>query len=181
MSRTIALGALALFMALVLTGCQAQCPAPTPETPPSPEAAAKESPPIDVGGAVNLSDLQAMTLYENLVYGFNMSYPEGWVAQEPDPNQQGIVTGFLAPGEDMSNTETYMFVQVESLPAGQKVSLDQYTQASMQILKKVAPQIKILNESGIFLGKLPGHAIVYNLESDGRSFRVLKAWTVAND
>jgi len=92
-----------------------------------------------------------MTLYENLANGFKISYPEGWFVQEPGPHPQGIVAGFLAPGEDMDNPEIYMFVQVENLPAGQRVSLDQYTQASMQVLNKEAPQLKILTESGITL------------------------------
>jgi len=138
---------------LSLTGCQAQCPIPSsaPEPSPSEQTAAKDSQPIDVSGAVKLSDLQAMTLYENLANGFKISYPEGWFVQEPGPNPQGIVAGFLAPGEDMDNPEIYMFVQVENLPAGQRVSLDQYTQASMQVLNKEAPQLKILTESGITL------------------------------
>jgi hypothetical protein len=183
MSRTILLGALTLFMALALTGCQAQCPVPLPASEPAPaeQTAAKDNQSIEIGGAVNLSLLRAMALYENLAYGFNISYPEEWTAQEPDPNQEGIVAGFLAPGEDMNSPEIYMFVQVESLPAEQKVSLDQYTQALMQVLKKDAPQIKILTDEGTTLGNLPGHAIVYNIESAGRSFRVLKAWAVAND
>jgi hypothetical protein len=91
------------------------------------------------------------------------------------------VAGFLAPGEDMEIPEIYMLVQVDDLQAGQKVSLDQYTQALMEALNEEASQIKILTESGITLGNLPGHAIVYNLESDGVSFRVLKAWAVAGD
>jgi hypothetical protein len=181
MSRTIVLGALALFMALALTGCQAQCPVPSPASEPAEQTAAKESPPKDIGGAVNLSDLRAMALYENLANGFNISYPEEWIAKEPEANQQGIVAGFLAPGEDVNSPEIYMFVQVESLPAGQKVSLDQYTQALMQILKKDASQIKILTDDGITLGNLSSHAIVYNIESDRRSFRVIKTWTLAND
>jgi len=110
MSRTIPLGALALFMALALTGCQAQCPVPAPASEPTPaeQTAVNESPPIDVGGAVNLSDLRAMALYENLAYGVNISYPEEWIAQEPDPNDLGIVVGFLAPGEDPNNPQDYL-------------------------------------------------------------------------
>jgi hypothetical protein len=183
MSKTIAFAGLALLVILALTGCQAQCPVPSSasESAPSEQTAANESQPIDVGAAVKLSDLKAMTLYENLANGFNISYPEGWIVLEPDTNPEGIVAGFLAPGEDMEIPEIYMLVQVDDLQAGQKVSLDQYTQASMEALNEEASQIKILTESGITLGNLPGHAIVYNLESDGVSFRVLKAWAVAGD
>ena len=77
-----------------------------------------QSEPVDTTGALSLSDLVEMELYENSQYGFQLSYPADWTGIEPDANDEGVVAGFLAPGEDMDNPVIYLLVQIEALPSG---------------------------------------------------------------
>lgn len=122
-----------------------------------------------------------MQLYENTQYVFGMSYPINWIAQELDANDQGIVVGFLAPGENVNSTTIYLVVQIEMLPSGQKTTLEQYGQGVQRNLKATMPDLKILTEGDILIGGQPGHSIVYNLASQDVTFKVLKAWTLRGE
>ncbi len=144
----------------------------------SANAQSPQNEPLNTSGAVGLSNMNEMQLYENAQYSFGMSHPTNWIAQEPDPNDQGIVVGFLAPGEDVNSPATYLFIQIEKLPSGKKITLEQYGQAMQKNLKAAMPDLKILTEGDISIGGQPGHAIVYNLASQDGTFRVLKAWTL---
>ena len=57
-----------------------------------------QSEPLDTSGALDLSDLDEWLFYENYDYGFELIYPADWIEQEVEPNDQGIIVGFLAPG-----------------------------------------------------------------------------------
>ena len=69
-------------------------------------------------------------------------------------------------------------MQIEKLPVGQIISLEQYSQAVLNSLKTALPDLNILTESDISIGGQPGHAVVYNLVSEGSTYRVLKAWVI---
>ena len=170
-----------MALALSLSGCYAQsCPAPeTLESAAEIYDSQNES--LDTSGALSLSDMKEMQLYENAEYSFSISYPTGWTAEEPDPNELGIVAGFLAPGDNIDNPQNYVMLQIEELPAGMNLTLAQYGQAALSSLKAALPDLHIEAESDISMGEQTGHAIVYNLESDGAEYRVLKAWTVHGD
>jgi hypothetical protein len=45
--------------------------------------------PLDTSGALRLSNMNEMQLYENAQFGFQMSYPVNWISMEPDENDQG--------------------------------------------------------------------------------------------
>ncbi len=137
--------------------------------------------PVDTTGAVGLADMNELYQYENSEYDFSVTYPSSWMAEDADENDMGIVAGFLAPGDDMDNPSTYVTMQVEALPAGMNLTLEQYGQAAMSSLKEALPDLQILEESDIAIGQKVGHAIVYDLNSDGIDFKVLKAWMVEGD
>lgn len=136
---------------------------------------------VDTTGAVGLADMNELYQYENLEYDFTVTYPSRWMAEDADENDMGIVAGFLAPGDDMDNPSTYVTMQVEALPAGMNLTLEQYGQAALSSLKEALPDLQILEESDIAIGEKVGHAIVYDLNSDGMDFKVLKAWMVEGD
>ena len=136
---------------------------------------------VDTTGAVGLADMNELYQYENSEYDFSVTYPSSWMAEDADENDMGIVAGFLAPGDDMDNPSTYVTMQVEALPAGMNLTLEQYGQAAMSSLKESLPDLQILEESDIAIGQKVGHAIVYDLNSDGIDFKVLKAWMVEGD
>ena len=136
---------------------------------------------MDTAGAVGLADMNELYQYENSEYDFSVTYPSSWMAEDADENDMGIVAGFLAPGDDMDNPSTYVTMQVEALPAGMNLTLEQYGQAALSSLKEAMPDLQILEESDIAIGEKVGHAIVYDLNSDGMDFKVLKAWMVDGD
>jgi hypothetical protein len=169
MVRIILVGLLALLaLALSLSGC---CAEPSP----APESQATSS------GALSLSDMAEKLLYENSENGISITYPSGWLVVEPDANDEGIVAGFLAPDQDVNDPAVYILLQIEEMPAGQEITLEQYGQAALSNLLAAKPNLQVLTESDIPVGGQPGHAIVYELDSEGESYRVLKAWSVQGD
>ncbi|MDQ1312831.1 MAG: hypothetical protein QG605_1370, partial [Euryarchaeota archaeon] len=62
-----------------------------------------QSEPLNTSGALALSGLDEWMLYENYDYGFELIYPADWIEQEAEANDQGMIVGFLAPGEDVDN------------------------------------------------------------------------------
>ncbi|MGV8088686.1 MAG: PsbP-related protein [Methanothrix sp.] len=139
-----------------------------------------QSEPLNTSGALALSDLDEWLYYENFDYGLELYYPADWIEQEAEPNDQGMIVGFLAPGEDVDNAAVYLLLQNEELPAGQDVTLEEYSQAALGSLNEM-PDLQILTESDITINEVPAHAIVYSLESEGVTFRVLKAWTLIDE
>jgi len=182
MKRNLLLGLLVLLaFSLSLSGCIAQCcGAPASQESPV-KANDSQNEPLNTSGAVGLSDQKEMVLYKNAENNFRVSYPSEWIAQEAGANDLGLVAGFLAPGEDMNSSSIYITLQIEALPEGMNLTLAQYSKAALSNLLEALPELQILAESDIPMGEQPGHAVVYNLMSDGAEYKVLRAWTVQGD
>jgi len=170
-----------LTFALIISGCYAQNGSVPASQEDPVQADDSQNEPLNTSDAIGLSDLGELQLYENAENSFAVTYPSGWTAQDADANDLGVVAGFLAPGEDMNSSSIYITLQVEKLPEGMNLTLAQYGKAALSNLKKAVPDLKILAESDILIGDQPGHAVVYNLMSEGAKYRVLRAWTVQGD
>ncbi|HWQ19424.1 MAG TPA: PsbP-related protein [Methanotrichaceae archaeon] len=120
-------------------------------------------------------------VYENSTYGFDMSYPDGWIVKEADPNSMGMVVGFLAPGNNIDSPTNYVTVQTESLPSSQKITLDTYTSAITTNLNSSYKDFKLLAKRNITLGNLPGIELLYTMDNDGTPYEVLVQYTIKND
>ncbi|MCX6675668.1 MAG: PsbP-related protein [Methanothrix sp.] len=179
MKRKLSLGLRTVLVQILLLSAVFAQPCPAPASMASQQNV--DQVPVNTSGALGLFDLKEMQLYENVQNGFSLSYPAGWIAQEAGPNDQGIVVGFLAPGEDVNAPSIYVVVQIEKLPAGQKLTLQQYTQSALNNFKTSQPNLAIQNETEISIGDTPGHAIAYNLSSSGVEYDVVNAWTVKGD
>ncbi len=179
MRYNLLFGLLAIAFALAAPACCGLNN--TVASPPENNSTDLQDEPVDTTGAVGLADMNELYQYENSEYDFSVTYPSSWIAEDADENDMGIVAGFLAPGDDMDNPSTYVTMQVEALPAGMNLTLEQYGQAAMSSLKEALPDLQILEESDIAIGQKVGHAIVYDLNSDGMDFKVLKAWMVEGD
>jgi len=179
MKRRFSLGLRTVLVQILFLSAVLAQPCPAPALMASQQNT--DQVPVNTSGALGLSDLKELSLYENAENGFSLSYPAGWIAQEADPNEEGIVVGFLAPGEDVDAPEVYVFLQIEKLPAKQMVTLQQYTQLALNSLKKAQPNLAIRNETEISIGDAPGYAFSYSLSSDGVEYDVSKAWTVKGD
>jgi len=135
--------------------------------------------PVDTSGSLDLSDLDEMLLYENSQYGFSVTYPTDWTAEEPDPNELGIVAGFLPPGESIDDPLNYVIVQIESLPAG--TTLSGYTQADLTNLKDSYTNFQLLAESDMIISEEPAHVVAYGVTVDETDYEVLLAYTIKDD
>jgi len=120
-------------------------------------------------------------LYENPIYGFGVSYPEGWTIKEAALNSQNLVASFLAPGEAIGSAKNYVTVQVESLPSDypsdSKVGLDQYTSAVISNLQKLE-DFKLISNRDITLWNLPGKEILYTMNNGEVPYKILIQYTI---
>jgi len=117
--------------------------------------------------------------YENSTYGFSIKYPEGWISKEAEANNMNMVVGFLAPGGNMDNPANYVTVQVESLPSN--INLDQYTDAITSNLKSSYKDFRLLSQSDVPLGNLPGKEMLYTMSSDGMPYEILLKYTIKDN
>ena len=179
MRYNLLFGLLAIAFALAAPACCGEnC---TVASPLENNSTDSQDEPADTTGAVGLADMNELYQYENPEYNFTLSYPSSWTAEDAEENDMGIVTGFLAPGEDINNPSVYVTLQRESLPAGMNLTLEQYGQAALNSLREAMPDLNIVAESDISIGEKTGHAVAYDLQSEGMDFRVLKAWMVQGD
>jgi len=181
MNMKIWLGLSLLMISLTMAGCQAQsCPVlPGNSDQECNNETQDES--VDTSGALTISDMKELQQYQNAQYGFVMTYPSGWTAQEPDENDLGMVVGFLAPDEDIDNPLDYVTVQIEPLPAGQRITLEQYTQAVLSNLKSSYPDFRSLAEGDMVLSDQPAHVLAYSASIDQTPYQVLVAYAIADD
>jgi serine/threonine-protein kinase len=179
MRYNILMGLLTMSLVLAAPACCGQsCTVATAEENNSTNA---ENEPVDTTDAIGLADMNELYQYDNSEYNFTLGYPSSWTAEDAEENDMGIVTGFLAPGEDINNPSVYVTLQREALPAGMNLTLEQYGQAALNSLREAMPDLNIVAESDISIGEKTGHAVAYDLQSEGMDFRVLKAWMVQGD
>jgi hypothetical protein len=125
---------------------------------------------------IKLSNIQTIWLYGNQDLGFRMKYLDGWLKKEADPNNAGLIVGFLAPGEDLNdpNPQNYLVVQYEELP--QVLTVDQYTQASLDSVRIAHPDFRILSDQKITISSLPGRRLEYTINQG--SYQVLQEFVI---
>lgn len=178
MKHSLLVALLAFAIALLIPACCGQNSSLNSSMPCTECGRAAFGEPMNSSGVGSPSVQSEMRQYENAEYGIIAAYPSGWRAEDAGENDLGIVAGFLAPGEDAASPKVYVTMQVEALPADTNLTLEQFTQETYSSMIAALPDLKVEEESDIFMGDSPGHAIVYSLESDGMQFTVLKAWTI---
>lgn len=134
---------------------------------------------VDGSGAISLSDLDESLLYENREYGFAVAYPSDWTAEEADPNDLGIVAGFLPPGEDLIDPNNYVTVQIEELPEG--TTLSEYTEAVLADLEASFEEFEVLAEGEMKISEEPATVIAYGATVEGTRYQGIFAYTIVDD
>jgi hypothetical protein len=135
--------------------------------------------PLDTVGPLEVIVGPEMSIYENSDNNFKLSYPQDWYAREPDPNSFGIVYGFLPPEEDIINPKDYVIIQVELLPL--QTTLDQYTQSLIRQIKNDSANVRIISAKTATMGINPAGELVYTLQEEGNSFKILKIFAVKDN
>ncbi len=181
MKIKISLGLLAvLAFAFYLSGCFAQSGS-SPSDESSVQIPALQDEPLNTSGAVGLSDMQEKMLYENATYGFEIAYTDDWTVQEAEPNDMGLVVGFLAPGEDIDNPLDYVIVQIEDLPPEQKVTLDTYTRSVLNNLKSSYQDFQDLSEDDTIISGEAAHVIVYSVTLQQTPYQIMLAYVIKDN
>ena len=135
--------------------------------------------PVDGSEGISLSDLGELLLFESRAYGFAVPYPSAWTAEEADPNDLGIVAGFLPPGEDLIDPDNYVTVQIEDLPGG--TNLPEYTEAVLANLRSSYDDFEVLAEGEMKISEEPATVIGYGATVEGTAYQVLLAYTIKED
>jgi hypothetical protein len=181
MKIKISLGLLAILAStFYLSGCCAQSSS-SPANESLIQVPDLQDEPLNTSGAVGLADMQEKTLYENMTYGFKMVYPNGWTMQEAEPNNMGLVVGFLVPGEDMDNPMDYVTVQVENLPPEQEITLDEYTGSILDNLRSTYPDFQILSEGDMIMSGETAHVIAYSMTDQQTPYQIILAYVIRDD
>ncbi len=130
-------------------------------------------------GVVNAQ--QDFSIYEDLVNGITIMYPYNWEVIEM-PTEFDFVVSFDSPPEN--NSDTYIEgidVVLEPVPEG--LTLDEYTQSQIDLLKLLHTDFTILESGLTSLAGSPAHKIVYTgiLQEFDEPSKGMEVWTIKND
>lgn len=121
--------------------------------------------------------------YDNPGQAFAMTYPDNWEKTESS-EQEAIMTGdvatFASPRED-----GFVSVSIQSL-YWQPMTLDEYTDLSMDSLDKDVSLLDVKESGPVLLAGHPGHRVVYSglytfFGDTAVSVEALQVWTVVEN
>ena len=118
-------------------------------------------------------------VYENSSQGIAIKYPPNWQKVEPE-GSPGIEAIFQSPLESASDK----FAENSLLIIGDnpRMSLEDYTQVSINNFESRPTGIVIEEDSSTLLGGLPAHQIIYTETSEsGVKVKGWMVWTIANN
>ena len=95
----------------------------------------------------------------------------------------GALSGvaFVAPRENVSDIfQENVNIIVEDL-SDQPMTLDEYTELSVQQLEQSVTDLNILDSSPFTLTDIPGHKVVYTGKQGQYDLKWMQVWTVKND
>lgn len=181
MKIKVSLGLIAILAStLYISGCCAQSSS-LPTNASLVQVPDLQDEPLNTSGAVGLAGMQEKTLYENTTYGFMITYPNDWTMQEAEPNNMGLVAGFLAPDEDMDNPMVYVTVQIEDLPPEQNITLNEYTESILKNLESTYPDFQILTEGDMIMSGETAHVIAYSVTDQQTPYQILLAYVIRDN
>ena len=134
------------------------------------------------------SDFDNATLktYENPGFGLSIQYPSSWagIQLRADPFSQtntSIVAIFEAPRENLSDSYRENLILSVQGPLEDTISLDEYTQNSLNGFRSMSDRISILESSPSTLSGLPAHEITYTSGLQNLTLKKMQIFTIIND
>jgi serine/threonine-protein kinase len=118
---------------------------------------------------------QNFASYDNSEYGFKIKYPQNWTRQAIDDPMTGEITKFMSPNAANANVT----IKVEKLQ--KPLSLAEYSQSSIEEIKKFFPQVTILNQKNNTLANLPAYELTYQGVADGVAVQKMEMGIVRTD
>lgn len=111
-------------------------------------------------------------VYRNSQYALSIQFPADWTKEE---NVPGAVIKFFAPLQDAADVfSENLNIIVEDL--GEHLTLDEYSQLSLQELQKVrGVDVRLSNTT---LAGLPAQEAIFTMDLQGSSMDFRQIWTV---
>ena len=91
--------------------------------------------------------------YKNSIYGFSLSYPPEWIAQEGGPNDPAFTT---------HNSNNSCMVQVFVEPLLQTISTSDYSAEAMEVIKQKLVYFEMLSEGEVELDGETGYWYIFS-------------------
>jgi hypothetical protein len=134
------------------------------------------------------SNIDNVTLktYENPGFGLSIQYPSSWAVMQlrADPFAQtntSIVTIFEAPRENLSDSYRENLILSVQGPLEDTISLEEYTQNSLNAFRSMSDRVSILESSPSTLSGLPAHEIIYSSGLQNLNLKKMQIFTIVND
>ena len=124
--------------------------------------------------------------YENPGFGLSIQYPSSWdgIQLRADPFAQtntSIVSIFEAPRENQSDPyRENLIINVQG-PLEDTISLEEYTQNSLNAFSTMSDTVRILESSPSTLSGFPAHEIIYSSSMENLNLKKLQIFTIVND
>jgi PsbP-like protein len=124
--------------------------------------------------------------YENPGFGLSIQYPSSWAGMQlrADPFAQtntSIVSIFEAPRENQSDSyRENLIINVQG-PLEDIISLDEYTQNSLNAFSTMSDTITVLESSPGTLSGFPAHELIYSSSLENLNLKKMQIFTIVND
>ena len=123
--------------------------------------------------------------YENPGFGLSIQYPSSWTgtqlrADPSTPTNTSIVAIFEAPLENQSDSYRENLVIGVQGPNQDVISLEEYTQNSLNAFRSMSNRIMILELSPSSLSGLPAQEIVYTSNLQNLNLKKMQIFTIVN-
>ncbi len=124
--------------------------------------------------------------YENPGFGLSIQYPSTWAGMQlrEDPFAQtntSIVAILEAPRENQSDSYRENLVIGVQGPLEENISLEEYTQNSVNAFRTMDDRIRILESFPSTLSGLPAHQIIYLSGLQNLNLKKMQVFTIVND
>jgi hypothetical protein len=175
------------LLQLVLPLASASGPVPFFQLGPDPNNTSLQA---NVNNSISSSggnfDNATLKTYENPGFGLSIQYPLSWAGMQlrADPFSQtntSIVAIFEAPRENVSDTYRENLILSVQGPLEDTISLEEYTQNSLNAFRTMSDSISILESTPRTLSGLPAHEIIYSSGLQNLSLKKMQIFTIVND
>jgi hypothetical protein len=126
--------------------------------------------------------------YENPGFGLSIQYPSSWagIQLRADPFAQtntSMVAIFEAPRENLSDSYRENLIISVQGPLEDAISLEEYTQNSLNAFRTMSDTIMVLESSPSTLSGLPAHEIIYSsgLQDLNLNLKKMQIFTIVSD
>lgn len=145
---------------------------------------------ISVAGAIAVSafaiqnfsktGVDKFLTYQSSAHQFKIKYPEKWEKQESQNTLINDVVVFLAPKNNSADSfQEQITVSIEDLP--KPMSLDEYNQSSINLIKTNFNDVKILEENSKTFANNRGHTVIFDAQDGPKATKIMQTWTLMNN